>query len=234
MSVLGGSRRRGDGRSWFSRERVMRVVHVGGGSLKPWMARSTNHQNRSYAARIAARAKIRKMITAELRTTSPAVGHDTFAISDSTAMRKSANRGMLTSRRRARARRRAAARAPGTAPRRGRHAGAPTANVAAGEPERQQLREPPHADARRDRQGGERRLPGDSALVALVDRRAQEFAPELPPAVDFLAWLPCRSERCALRRPESIRVGLSSPLSMQGRRGSNSQPLVLETSASAS
>jgi hypothetical protein len=57
------------------------------------MARRTNHQKRSYAARIAASAKIRKITTAELRTTSSIEGQETFVISVSTAMRKSANVG---------------------------------------------------------------------------------------------------------------------------------------------
>ena len=45
-----------------------------------------------------ARANIMKITTIELRTTSDRVGQETFAISASTAMRKSANFGMLTTR----------------------------------------------------------------------------------------------------------------------------------------
>ena len=77
--------------------RVVRDVHglrtAFGIQRGPWMALRTNHQKRSYAARIAASAKIRKITTAELRMTSSAEGQETFVISVSTAIRKSANVG---------------------------------------------------------------------------------------------------------------------------------------------
>ena len=81
----------------FRMVRVVRDVHglrtAFGIQRGPWIALRTNHQKRSYAARIAASAKIRKITTAELRMTSSTEGQETFVISVSTAMRKSANVG---------------------------------------------------------------------------------------------------------------------------------------------
>ena len=81
----------------FRMVRVVRDVHglrtAFGIQRGPWIALRTNHQKRSYAARIAASAKIRKITTAELRMTSSTEGQETFVISVSTAMRKSANGG---------------------------------------------------------------------------------------------------------------------------------------------
>src|SRR4051812_29131122 len=55
-------------------------------------------QNRSYPYSTNARKKMQKITTIELRNSSPRVGQETLFISASTAIKKSANDGMLTRR----------------------------------------------------------------------------------------------------------------------------------------